>query len=44
MWNLKYDINYRTYKMETGFTDREDRPVVTKKEGEQGKEGLGVWD
>ena len=36
MWNLKYDINYLTYKTETDFTDREDRPVVAKGEVSRG--------
>ena len=33
-WNLKYDINYLTYKTETDLTNIEDRLVVAKGEGE----------
>ena len=44
MWNLKYYTDKLIYKTETDSTDIENKPMVTKGEGEWGKNKLGVWD
>ena len=43
MWNLKYDTNELIYETNI-LTDIENRLVVAKGKGVQGRDGLGVWD
>ena len=43
MWNLKYDTNELIYERETD-SQTENRLVVAKREGQQGRDGLGVRD